>query len=109
MWQGGSSAFGCERAEVTLPCRGAAVGATNDASAEAMCNRRVTARIREFGARGRVAHNVRAATSVRRVGVKRRCALGLPRGVGGVKGTECTTARAGGASLLVAARDLATE
>lgn len=48
----GSGASGCERAEFTLPCRGAAVAATNDRSAGAMCNRRVTARIREFGARG---------------------------------------------------------
>jgi len=44
---------GCERAEYTLSCRGAAVAATNDVSEGVMCNRRVTARIREFGARGR--------------------------------------------------------
>ena len=33
-------------------CRGEAVAATNDVSAGAICNRRVTAAKREFGARG---------------------------------------------------------
>jgi hypothetical protein len=45
--------YGCERAEFTLPRRGAAVAATNEKSAGARCNRRVTTRVREFGARGR--------------------------------------------------------
>jgi hypothetical protein len=44
--------YGCERAEFTLPRRGAAVAATNSISAGARCNRRVTLRVREFGARG---------------------------------------------------------
>lgn len=52
--EGGAAAVaGRERAEVTLPSRGAAVAGTDDASVGAMCNRRDTARIREFGARGR--------------------------------------------------------
>lgn len=50
---GGAADLGCERAEFTLTCRGAAVAATNDLAMGAMCNRRVTARVREFGARGR--------------------------------------------------------
>src|SRR5205085_9940346 len=45
--------YGCERGEFTLPRRGAAVAATNEIAAGARCNRRVTTRIREFGARGR--------------------------------------------------------
>jgi len=40
---------------------------------------------------------LRAATSVRWEGVKRSCALGLPRAAGECEGTERTTARGGGA------------
>src|SRR5205085_6968744 len=89
--------YGCERAEFTLPRRGAAVAAPNEGSAGGRCNRRVTMRSREFGARGRRCGAVRAATSVRRADVKRRCAaFGLPRAAGGCEGAECcTTARAG--------------
>ena len=56
-----------------------------------------TARIREFDARGRAVREVRAATSVRRVGVMRKRAVGLPRVAGGCEGTDCTLAHAGGA------------
>ena len=105
---GSSGGPGRERAEFTVPRRGAAVAATNDPSAGAMSNRRVTACIREFGARGRAAHMVRAATSVRRVGVKHRCARGLPRVVGGREGDRVHTGARGRRVLLVAARNLAT-
>ena len=45
--------------------------------------------IPQFGARGREVREVRAATSVRRVGVKRSCAaFGLPRVVGGREGPK---------------------
>ena len=49
----------------------------------------------------------RAATSVRRVGVMRKYAVGQPRVVGGREGADCMLAHAGGAFLLVAARALA--
>ena len=59
------------------------------------------ARIREFGARGRAVPEVRAATSVRRVGVKRSCAaFGLPRAAGGCEGAECSTTARGGRRVL---------
>jgi hypothetical protein len=66
------------------------------------------ARIREFGARGRAVRKVRAATSVRRVGVKRRCALGLPRVLGRCEGDRVHNGACGRRVLLVAARNLAT-
>jgi hypothetical protein len=88
---------GCERVEFTLSRRGAAVAATNDPSAGAMCNRCDTARIREFGARGRAVREVRAAMSVRRAGVMPKCAVGLPRAAGGCEGTDGTLGHAGGA------------
>ena len=52
---GGSSAFVWERAEFTLPAVARRLPRLTLVSAGATCNRRVTARIREFGARGRVA------------------------------------------------------
>ena len=52
---GGSSAFVWERAEFTVPAVARRLPRLTLVSAGATCNRRVTARIREFGARGRVA------------------------------------------------------
>src|SRR5688572_17839007 len=90
------------RAEFTLPAVARRLPRPTAPRRERRGNRRVTAGIREFGARGRGLREVRAATSVRRAGVKRSCAaFGLPRVVGGCEGAKCsTTARAGGRVLL---------
>jgi hypothetical protein len=82
---------GCERVEFTLPGRGAAVAATNDTAAGAICKRRDTARIREFGARGWRVRSVRVATSVRRAVVMRKCAVGPPRAACGCEGDRLHT------------------
>ena len=50
---------------------------------------------------------VRAATSMRRVGVKRRRARGLPRVAGGCEGDRVHSGACGRRALLVAARNLA--
>lgn len=48
-------------------------------------------------ARGWWCADVRAATSVRRAGVLPKCAVGLPRAVGGCEGADGTLGHAGGA------------
>jgi len=78
-------------------------------SAGAKCNRRVTARIREFDARGWAVRELRAATSLRWAGVMPKCAVGLPRVAGGCEGDRLHTWACGWRVLLVAARDLAMQ
>jgi hypothetical protein len=72
-----------------------------------MCNRRVMEGSVSSAHEGGWCVKVRAATSVRRVGVKRRCALGLPRVVDGGEGDRVHIAACGRRVLLVAARNLA--
>jgi len=78
-------------------------------STGARCNRRVTALIREFDARGWAVRKLRAATSVRRAGVMPTCSLGLPRVAGGREGDRVSTWACGWRVLLVAARRLAMQ
>jgi len=78
------------RIEVTSICSGAAVAAKGAPEEAAICNRRDAGR--DLDARRAGARHVRAATSMRRAGVKRRCALGYRGGGLGVKGRVHTGA-----------------
>lgn len=101
---GSSGAFGWGAHRGRFPCRGAAVAATNAPRDGAICNRRDA--LRDLDARGWWCLNARAATSVRRAGVKHSCAFGYRGWQADVKGRMRNCA-CGRRVLLVAARNLA--